>query len=188
MVRASTVHRLAPCDKIVLAEVLDRHAQKVHIKKNQEIARLFNDIAELLELMGGNVFRILAYQRASQNIDGLSMDVATLSDEELSALPGIGKDLAGKIREYLATGRIAKYDELTKKIPASVLELLRVPGIGPKKAKQFFEKLKIAGIDDLEAAIKEGRLKGFPGIQDKTEQNILKGIEWVRRRGDRQTL
>jgi DNA polymerase (family 10) len=76
-----------------------------------------------------------------------------------------------------------KYEELTKEIPAGVLELLRVPGLGPKKTKQFFEKLKITGIDDLETAIREGRLQGIPGIQAKTEQNILKGIEWLRRSG-----
>ena len=150
---------------------------------NQEIAQRFNDMAKLLEIKGENIFRILAYQRAGQTIDGLSQDAATLSDEELIALPGIGRDLAGKIREYLTTGRIAKYDELTKEIPASVLELLRVPGIGPKKAKQFLETLRISSIDDLEAAIKEGRLKGVPGIQERTEQNLLKGIALARRRG-----
>ena len=148
---------------------------------NQQIVQIFNDIAELLELKGENIFRIRAYQRASQTIDGLPKDVATLSEEELIALPGIGKDLAGKIREYLTTGRIAKFEELTKEIPAGVLELLRVPGVGPKKAKQFFEKLKVTNLDELETAIKAGRLKGLPGFQARAEQNILKGIEWVRR-------
>jgi DNA polymerase (family X) len=156
--------------------------------KNQQIAKVFHDIAELLELKGENVFRIRAYERASQNIEGLSKDVATLSEKELTGLPGIGKDLAAKIGEYLTTGRIAKYEELTKEIPAGVLDLLRVPGLGPKKAKLFFEKLKIASVDDLEAAIREGRLKGLPGIQARTEQNILKGIEWVRRRSGRRPL
>jgi DNA polymerase (family X) len=150
---------------------------------NQKIVQIFNDIAKLLELRGENIFRILAYQRAGQTIDGLSQDVSTLSDEELNALPGIGKDLAGKIREYLTTGRIAKYDELTKEIPATVLELLRVPGIGPKRTKQFFEQLRITSIDDLENAIRQGKLKGFPGIKDRTEQNMLRGIEWVRSKG-----
>jgi len=120
---------------------LERLMQEVIVMKNQEIAQLFNDIAQLLELKGENVFRVLAYQRAGQTIDGLPTDVATLSDEELIALPGIG----------------------------------------PKKAKQFFEKLQIAGIDDLEAAIKEGRLRKLPGIQDRTEQNLLKGIDLARR-------
>jgi DNA polymerase (family 10) len=155
---------------------------------NQNIARLFSDIAKLLEIKGENVFRILAYQRAGQNIDELAADVATLTDEELTALPGIGKDLAAKIREYLATNRIAKYDELTKEIPAGVLELLRVPGLGPKKAKQLFDTLKITGLDDLEAAIKTGKLKGLPGIQDRTEQNLLRGIEVARRRGEQQAV
>jgi len=155
---------------------------------NQQIAKLFNDIAELLEIKGENVFRVMAYQRASQTIDSLSQDVATMSDKELLELPGIGKDLSGKIREYLATGRIAKYDELTREIPASVLELLRVPGIGPKRAKQFFEQLKVASIDDLEAAIMAGKLQDFPGIQERTEQNLMKGIERVRRKGYRRAF
>jgi len=150
---------------------------------NREIARIFSDIAKLLELKGGNVFIIRAYQRAGQTIDGLDTDVALLSDEELAALPGIGRDLAAKVREYVATGRIAKYGELTKEIPAGVLELMRVPGIGPRKAKQFFEKLKIAGLDDLETAIAAGTLKELPGIKDRTEQKLLKGIEWVRHGG-----
>jgi len=155
---------------------------------NQHIAQIFQDIAKLLELKGDNVFHILAYQRASQTIDGLAQDVATMSDKELLALPGIGKDLAGKIREYLATARIAKYDELTREIPASVLELLRVPGIGPKRAKQFFDQLKVASIDDLEAAIMAGKLQGFPGIQERTEQNLMKGIQMARRRRNQQSL
>src|SRR3990170_3971139 len=105
--------------------------------KNQQIAKIFNEIAELLELKGENVFRIRAYRRAAQNIDGLPKDVASLSPQELEAIPGIGKDLAGKVREYLDTGRIAKHEELKKDIPGGVLEILKIPGLGPKKAMQF---------------------------------------------------
>lgn len=156
--------------------------------KNQQIAKIFNEIAELLELKGENVFRIRAYRRAAQNIDGLSKDVASLSEEELTAIPGIGKDLGGKIREYLETGRIAKHEELKKEIPAGVLNLLRVPGLGPKKAKQFYDTLKIKSIDELEAAIRSGRLKGLPGIQAKTEENILQGIALLKRGSERRPL
>ena len=95
--------------------------------KNQQIARIFNEIAELLELKGENVFRIRAYRRAAQNIDGLSKDVAALSHEDLEAIPGIGKDLANKVQEYLETGKIAKHEELKKEIPEGVLQLLQVP-------------------------------------------------------------
>jgi DNA polymerase (family 10) len=158
------------------------------VMKNQQIAKIFTEIAELLELKGENVFRIRAYQRAAQNIDGLPKDVSTLSDEELIAIPGIGKDLVGKIHEYLEKGTIAKHEELKKEIPAGVLDLLRVPGLGPKKAKMFFDKLKIKDVDDLEEAIRAGKLKGMPGIQKKTEDNILQGIELIKRRSGRTPL
>ncbi len=156
--------------------------------KNQQIAKIFTEIAELLDLKGGNVFRVRAYRRASQNIDGLSKDVAALSPEELEAVPGIGKDLAGKIWEYLATGKIAKHEELKQEIPEGVLELLRVPGLGPKKAKQFYDRLKVKSVDELEDAIKKGRLSGLAGIQKKTEENILKGIELIKHGNDRRLL
>jgi DNA polymerase (family 10) len=156
--------------------------------KNQQIAHIFNEMAELLELKGENVFRIRAYRRAAQNIDGLSRDVTTLSDDELGAIPGIGKDLVGKIREFLEKGSIARHEELKKEIPGGVLDLLRVPGLGPKKAKQFYDKLKIKGVDELEDAVRKGKLAGLPGIQKKTEENILKGIELVKRGTDRRPL
>jgi DNA polymerase (family 10) len=156
--------------------------------KNRQIAQIFSEIAELLELKGENVFRIRAYRRAAQNLDGLSRDVATLSDAELIALPGIGRDLAGKVREYLTTGRIAKHEELKKSIPAGVLELLRVPGVGPKKAKLFYDKLGIKSVAGLEGAVRSGELLGLRGIQKTTAGNILKGIELMRRGAGRTPL
>jgi DNA polymerase (family 10) len=156
--------------------------------KNHQIAGIFAEIAELLELKGENVFRIRAYRRAAQNIDGLSADVATLSDKDLTAIPGIGPDLAAKIREFISTGGVAAHEKLKKEIPEGVLALLKVPGLGPKKAKQFYDSLKIKSIDELEAAIKRGRLEGLPGVQKKTEENILKGIELVKRGTDRRPL
>ncbi len=156
--------------------------------KNRQIAKIFNEIAELLELKGENIFRIRAYRRAAQNVDGLPKDVTTLSPEELEAIPGIGKDLAAKIQEYLSTGKVAKHEELKKDIPEGVLDLLRIPGLGPKKAKQFYDKLKVKSVDELEGAIREGKLSGLPGIQKKTEENILKGIEQIKRGTERQPL
>lgn len=158
------------------------------LMKNQQIAKIFTEIAELLELKGENVFRIRAYQRAAQNIDGLAKDVSVLSDEELIEIPGIGKDLVGKIHEYLEKGTVAKHEQLKKEIPAGVLDLLHIPGLGPKKVKLFFDKLKIQNVDDLETAIKSGKLKGLPGIQKKTEDNILKGVEFIKRGTERRPL
>ncbi len=156
--------------------------------KNQQIAKIFTEIAELLELKGENVFRIRAYRRAAQNIDGLSKDVAALSEEDLETIPGIGKDLANKVREYLETGRIAKHEELKKEIPEGVLQLLQVPGLGPKKAKMLFDTLKVKSVEELEAAIQMGKLAGLPGIQKKTEENILQGIEFLKRGAERRPL
>lgn len=156
--------------------------------KNQQIAKIFDEIAELLDLKGENVFRVRAYRRAAQNIDGLPKDVATLSREELESIPGIGKDLAGKIQEYLTTGKVAQHEELKKQIPQGVLELLRVPGLGPKTAKMLYEEKKIKSIDELEALTRTGQLAGLPGIQKKTEENILKGIELIKRGTERRPL
>ncbi len=156
--------------------------------KNQQIAKIFTEIAELLELKEENVFRVRAYRRAAQNIDGLPRDVAGMSEEELEAIPGIGKDLTAKIREFLATGKVAKHEELKKEIPPGVLQLLRVPGLGPKTAKLLYEQKNISSIEELEALARAGKLAGMPGIQKKTEGNILQGIEQIRRGSRRHPL
>jgi len=141
--------------------------------RNQEVARIFNDIADILEIKGDNPFRIRAYRRAAQNIDGLTKDVSEISVEELQKIPGIGADLAGKIQEYVKTGGLRFYDDLKKEVPSGIADLLSVPSLGPKTAKLLFDKLHIKDIDDLEKHAKEGKLRGLPGIQAKTEENIL---------------
>lgn len=149
--------------------------------KNQQVAKIFNELAQLLELKGESIFRIRAYQRAAQNIDSFSKDVAVCSEEELMELPGIGKDLAAKIREYCETGRIAKHEEMIRDVPQGVLEMSHIPGVGPKTAKMLYEKVNIRSIDELESMARAGRLAGLRGIQKKTEENILKGIERLNR-------
>ncbi len=148
---------------------------------NQQIAKVFNEIADILEIKGDNPFRIRAYRRAAQNIDGLAKDVADISPDELRQIPGIGADLADKIQEYVKTGSLKFYDGLKLEVPYGLLNLLSVPGLGPKTAKLLSDKLKIKDIDDLEKFAREGRLKELPGIKTKTEQNILKGIETIKR-------
>jgi len=149
--------------------------------RNQEIAKIFNDIADILEIKGDNPFRIRAYRRAAQNIDSFAKDVAETPPEELQKIPGIGADLAAKVQEYVKTGNLKFYNELKKEVPSGLVDLLSVPGLGPKTAKLLFDKLHIKGIDDLEERAKNGKLKGLPGIQAKTEENILKGIAMIRR-------
>ncbi len=152
---------------------------------NQQIAKMFDEMADILEIRGENVFRIRAYRRAAQNIDGLPKDVTQMTDDELLAIPGIGKDLAGKIRQYIASGKLEAYDELRKQVPEGLTLLLSVPGLGPKTAQLLFDRLQIKDIDDLERLAREHRLSGLPGIKDRTEENILKGIDMLRRGKDR---
>jgi len=156
--------------------------------KNQEVSKIFNEIADILEIKGDNPFRVRAYRRAAMNIEGLSQDVAEMSKEELMKIPGIGKDLAGKVQEYVTTGRLRFYEGLRKEIPESLSMLLSIPGLGPKTAKLLFDELNVTSIDSLEQLARKHKLSGLPGIKEKTEENILKGIEMVKRGTERSPL
>ena len=156
--------------------------------KNQEIAKIFNDIADLLEIKGENPFRIRAYRRAALNIESFTKNVAEAPREELVQIPGIGQDLAAKIEEYSRTGALRSYEDLKGEVPESLGMLLSVPGLGPKTAKLLSDKLKVKDLDDLERLAKGHMLSVLPGIKEKTEQNILKGIEMLKRGLERQPL
>ena len=156
--------------------------------KNQEIVRIFNDIADLLEIKGENPFRIRAYRRAALNIESLSTDIASTPKDELMKIPGIGQDLAGKILEYIQTGKMQAYEDLKKEVPEGLSGLLSVPSLGPKTAKLLFEKLQVKDLDDLARLAREHKLIGLPGIKEKTEENIIKGIEMLKRGMERQPL
>ena len=156
--------------------------------KNPEISKIFNEIADLLELKGENPFRIRAYRRAALNIEGLTKNIEEISHEDILNIPGIGQDLAGKIEEYIKTGMIQAYEELKNEIPGGLSTLLSVPGLGPKTSKLLYEKLKITNIDELEKSASEHKLAGLPGIKEKTEENILKGIDMLKRGRERQPL
>lgn len=156
--------------------------------KNREIARIFSEMADILEIKRDNPFKIRAYRRAALNIEGLSKGVDDLSREELLEIPGIGEELAAKIEEYLRTGSIHAHDTLKSEIPSGLLALLAVPGLGPKTAKLLLDKLGVTTIEELERAASEHRLTGIPGIREKTEENILKGIATVKRGHERHPL
>jgi DNA polymerase (family 10) len=157
--------------------------------RNQEVATIFRDIASILEIKRGNPFRIRAYEKAALNIESLTGDIAAIAErKELEKIPGVGKDLAGKIEEILNTGTCSHLEELKKEIPAGLIEMLAVPGLGPKTAKLFYDKLKIASVDELEEMARSHKLHGLPGIKEKTEENILKGIELLRQGRERSLL
>jgi DNA polymerase (family 10) len=156
--------------------------------KNQEIAGIFNTIADLLEIRGDNPFRIRAYRRAALNVENMTKDIAETSTDELLKIPGIGQDLAAKIEEYAKTGKIQAYEDLKKEVPEGLSMLLSVPGLGPRTAKLLFEKLQVKNIKDLERLAHEHKLSGLPGIREKTEENIIKGIGMLRRGMERHPL
>jgi DNA polymerase (family 10) len=148
--------------------------------KNFEVARLFDRMADVLELRNENVFRIRAYRRAARNLESLREDVGVLAREDrLDEIPGVGADLAGKIVEYLKTGHVRDIERMAKTIPAGVVALVNVPGIGPKTAMRLYQR-GITDLDRLEKAARAGRLRGMPGIQAKTEESIARGVALVR--------
>ncbi len=145
--------------------------------QNAHIARLFEEIGDLLEIRGENPFRVRAYRRAAESLEALAEDVAAVAERDgLEKIPGIGRDLAGKIQEFLKTGGIAYLEELRREIPAGVVELMGIRGVGPRTAKLLFGQAGVDSVEKLEALARAGTLAGLPGIKAKTEQNILKGI------------
>lgn len=157
--------------------------------KNKEVAQIFYQIAEILEIQGENPFRIRAYFKAAQNIGSLSQDIAEIAaNDELEKIPGIGKDLAEKIKEIVKTGRLKFYEQLKKDIPEGLTILMSVPGLGPKTAKLLYDRLKIKNIEELERAAAEHRISTLPGIKEKTEENILRGIALAKKAKERMTL
>lgn len=154
-----------------------------------EVSEIFRDMAKILEIKGDNPFRIRAYERAAQNIEGLSQGIEDLlNQDKLKEIPGVGNDIAAKIKEFVTTGKIKGYEDLKKTIPEGLLELLKIPSVGPKTAKLLYEELRIKNIADLERAIDKKKLSNIFGIKEKTIENILKGIEIVKRGKERMTL
>ena len=157
--------------------------------KQHEIAGLFAQMADLLEYRGDNPFRIRAYRRAAQNLESFSGDLQRLADAgRLKELSGIGAELADKIAEYLATGTIGAIERLKASIPRGVLELLEVPGLGPKTAKLLTERLRISSVEQLERAARSHRLQRLPGFQAKKEENLLKGVAVLKKGRERMHL
>jgi DNA polymerase (family 10) len=147
----------------------------------QEIAAVFEEIATLLDLQGANPFRVRAYANAARTIDALQHDLDTLIKENrLTEIRGIGADLAKKITELHTTGKLAFHEELRAATPPGLLEMLRIPGFGPKRAKVVYEKLGVDSVEKLEAACQAGQVAALPGFGEKSQQKILAGIQLAR--------
>ncbi len=147
---------------------------------------MFARMADILEFRGENAFKVNAYRKAARTLGELAESVAIARRENrLKDIPGIGDALAAKISEFLDTGRIAKYDEVASSVPEGLMDLLRIPGLGPKTLSLLNESLSIANLADLKAALKDGALAGIPGMGAKKADNIRRGIELLERHSGR---
>ncbi len=157
--------------------------------KNQELAEIFERFADILEFKGENLFKILAYRKASRIISELTDDIVDIYQQgRLQTLPGIGKAIADKIVEYLNSGHIKNYDEATAGIPMTLIEMLDIPNIGPRTLAIVYNQLKVKTIAGLKKCIKNGRFAELPGMGDKKAANIMKGIELYERSLERMSL
>ncbi|MBM4452818.1 MAG: PHP domain-containing protein, partial [Chloroflexi bacterium] len=155
--------------------------------KNTEIAKVFQDIADLLEIKGENPFKIRAYQRAARTIDHLPKEIEIMLDEgeDLQRIPGVGEAIAKKTTELITTGKLKYYEELKAEFPEGITGLLEIPGVGPKTAKKLSAELGITSVDALEQAIKDGHVAHLFRLGDKTADNILQQIQALRRKDQR---
>ncbi|MEO8654477.1 MAG: DNA polymerase/3'-5' exonuclease PolX [Ramlibacter sp.] len=142
---------------------------------NADVAAVFNQIADLLEVQGANPFRIRAYRNAARNVSELGGSVAEMLSrgEDLDALPGIGADLAGKIAEIVASGTCQQLESLRKEVPPAITELLAIPRLGPKRVRALHHELGVQTLPQLLTAAREGRISQVPGFGPKMQQQIL---------------
>jgi DNA polymerase (family 10) len=146
---------------------------------NADIAALFEETADRLEIQGANPFRIRAYRNAARTLGELPQEARTLLEqgEDLTRLPGIGDDLAAKVKEIVTTGRCSLLERLRKELPPAVTELLQIPGLGPKRVKALYHDLEVQTVEQLYRAARDGRIRALPGFGEKTELNILQAVE-----------
>ena len=146
---------------------------------NATIEAIFDEIADLLDIQGANPFRVRAYRNAARTIGDLGTDVKTLMERgtELTEIPGIGEDLAKKIQEIIESGRCEFLERLHKELPPAITELLKIPGLGPKRVKVLWHDLHIQTLEQLLRAARDGRIRELPGFGEKTEQKIVEAAQ-----------
>ncbi|MGC9514515.1 DNA polymerase/3'-5' exonuclease PolX [Methanocrinis sp.] len=154
--------------------------------KNEEVARLLREMGDLLEMGGENGFKVVAYRRAARSIESMKMDLEEVSLRgELESIPGVGKAIAAKIREFLETGRIEAHDRLFRETPPGMAELLAISGLGPKTVSMLHQRLGVSSVEELELAAREHRVRRLPRMGPTSEKNILRAIERWKKRSDR---
>ncbi|NPV13592.1 DNA polymerase/3'-5' exonuclease PolX [candidate division WOR-3 bacterium] len=157
--------------------------------KNQELAEIFDQIADALELKGETGFRVLAYRKAARVLAELTEDIEELDRENrLETIPGIGSGIAKKIHEYLTTGKMQKLKEVTNGLEPGLFVLLKIPGVGPKTVRLLNQKLGVKDLEDLKKVLADGSAAKLPGMGRKKVENILQGIQTAEHAGERMYL
>src|SRR5437868_13444212 len=147
--------------------------------QNPDIARLFDEVADLLEIQDANPFRVRAYRNAARTIRDFPeplTDLVRAGTKDLTEIPGIGDDLAEKITEIVTSGALPLQQQLARKLPAGLLDLLRIPGLGPKRVKLLYKKLKVKSAADLAKALDAGKVQKLKGFGPKMEENMRAGL------------
>jgi DNA polymerase (family 10) len=146
---------------------------------NADVAAAFAEIADLLEIEGANPFRIRAYRGAARVVGDSSVDVCAMvgDSQDLTLLPGIGADLAKKIREMVETGKCAFLERLRAEVPPAISELLHIPGLGPMRVRILWHALGVETLEQLRQAARDGRIREVPGFGEKSELKILQAVE-----------
>jgi len=157
---------------------------------NKSIAGILYETADLLEIDGQDSFRIRSYRNAAEAIEGLSQQISEIIDEpkRVLAIPGIGKGMLENLREMMKEGRLSLHAELLQKYHPSMLQLLRVQGLGPKTIALIWSAYKVSDLEGVESLAREGRIRILPGMGEKHEQKLLKAIQDYRLSQDRWTL
>lgn len=149
--------------------------------QQKSITKILEDIAMLLEIKGENPFKTRAYYNAAKTLSGITNLEELIKEKRLREIKGIGEALSEKIEEYSATGSMKYFEELTREVPETLLEMMQIPNLGPKKIKVLYDELGITNIGELEYACKENRLVHLAGFGEKTQEKVLKGIEFFKR-------
>src|SRR5713101_9922875 len=155
--------------------------------ENRDVARILRETAQLLEIDGAFIARYRSYEKAAELVGNLPERIADLAKdpEKLTALPGIGERLADHLREIVSTGDYALRKQLLKKYPHTILDLLTLQSLGPKKVALLWKNFNAGTVEDVEKLAREGKLRDMPGFGEKSEQNILKAVEVFKRSAGR---
>ncbi|HEX3034063.1 MAG TPA: DNA polymerase/3'-5' exonuclease PolX [Thermodesulfobacteriota bacterium] len=159
------------------------------MSKNREIGEIFDKMADLLDILEENQFRVRAYRNAARNIEELGDDIEDVAERGgLTEIPGVGSDLAEKIREYIATRKIKDYEELRNKVPGELAELLAIQGLGPKTIARLHKELSVRNLEDLQRVLESEEILKLRGMGEKKVQDMKRGIAFLKQSGKRTPL